>query len=358
MNNSQKLRIASMVTGRFTTPQPLGITYAPIDIAVALTNGLAERGHAASYFAPEGSSISSGILETCNMPALQQSSAALPSIENIENLWNQNLIAHMFRRAELGEYDILHIHPIPSGMPFGISHPTIPVIYTIHDPLSSWRTQAYRQLQSKNQWFVSISDEQRKPAPDLQYAATVYNGVDPAVFPFSAAKGEYLLFVGRIHPDKGLKGAIAVAQVTGDRLVIVGQIGPEWQSFWDTEIKPHLNDKITYAGFVDRSQLYKYYQKAKAFLMPIEWEEPFGLVMTEAMACGTPVVAFRRGSVPEVVIDGTTGFIVDTIEEMISAVGRIDSIDRANCHRHIEENFSIKKMIDGYETVYREILAH
>lgn len=366
MQTKQPLRIATVVTGSFTTPQPLGITYAPIDLATALTAGLTSRGHKVSYFAPEGSQLLSGLLETCELPPLKQASAAKIVMETvtdkyehgrIEQLWTQALIAQMFRRAEEGEYDILHVHPITACMPFAIAHPNVPVIYTLHDPISVWRRMVYHQLQSKNQWFVSISDSQRKPAPNLQYAATVYNGVDPALFPFAERAGDYLLFIGRIHPNKGILQAIKVAQMTGEKLVIIGQIGAEWQIFWDKEIKPHLNEKITYAGFVDRALLYTYYQKAKAFLMPIQWEEPFGLVMTEAMSCGTPVVAFGRGSVPEVVVNGQTGFIVDTVEEMVAAVGKINEIDRATCRRHVEQNFSMEKMVNDYETAYYSILT-
>lgn len=365
MSKKRKLRIASMVTGTLTSPQPSGIIYAPIDLALALTAGLAARGHSASYFAPEGSRLPAGILETCGVLPLNQADSTQAVMREVgsanrrgrlEQAWNQVLIAHMFDRAERGEYDILHIHPLIAGLPFGISHPRIPVVYTLHDPISPWRKMAYKQLLSPNQRLVSISHAQRQPAPDLPYAATIYNGIDLDAFPYSEHAGDYLLFIGRINPDKGIVEAIRVAQLTGERLIIVGQIGPEWQGFWQKTIKPKLNDQITYAGFVERSLLYKYYQRAKAFLMPIGWDEPFGLVMTEAMACGTPVIAFRRGSVLEVVADGQTGFIVGTVEQMAEAVGKINQISRQACRRRIEQNFSLDRMVSQYEQVYYNIL--
>lgn len=365
MVHRQKLRIASMVTGTHTSPQPEGIIYAPIDLALALTRGLADRGHAVSYFAPEGSSLVAGKLETCGIPALYQSpetSAVMKTVVDVnrrgrlEQAWNQALIAHMFRRAEEGEYDILHIHPLTAGLPFGVSHPRIPVVYTLHDPIGPWRKMVYQQLLSKNQWLVAISNKQRKPAPHLPYAATIYNGVDVTMFPYSSHGGDHLLFIGRIHPDKGVCEAIKVAQITNERLIIAGQIGPEWQDFWTEKIQPHLNDRITYVGFVKRNELYKYYHQAKALLMPIQWDEPFGLVMAEAMACGTPVIAFNRGSVPEIVVDGQTGFIVETIEAMAAAVAKVTSISRQACRLHVEKNFSLEHMIDAYEHVYGEIL--
>jgi glycosyltransferase involved in cell wall biosynthesis len=366
MNASTGLRIATMVSGSFTTPQPKGIIYAPIDIAVAITQGLTERGHTVSYFAPEGSRIPAGILETCNLPPLKQTEplhAVLQGVaeENrqgrIEKVWEQVLIAHMFARAEQGEYDVLHIHPITSGIPLAISHPRIPVVYTLHDPISPWRKMLYERFQTPNQWFVSISNTQRRPAPEVRYISTVYNGIDLELFPFSDAPGESLLFIGRIHPDKGVLQAIEVAELSGERLVIVGQIGAEWQDFWHQEVEPRLTDKITYAGFAERPQLHRYYQQAKAFLMPIQWDEPFGLVMAEAMACGTPVIALNRGSVPEVVVHGRTGFIVNTVEEMAAAVKDVGTINRQACREHVAAHFSIDQMVAGYEDVFKKVVA-
>jgi glycosyltransferase involved in cell wall biosynthesis len=163
------------------------------------------------------------------------------------------------------------------------------------------------------------------------------------------------MYAGRIIPEKGVKEAIQVALKTDRRLIITGQVTPASQWYFDEHIKPHLSDKILYLGMIDKAQLTKYYQKAAALLVPIRWEEPFGLTMAEAMACGTPVIAFRRGSVPEVVKDGKTGFIVENTAEMIEAIENIDRINRQDCRTHVEKNFTNTRMVNNYEKVLHSL---
>lgn len=167
---------------------------------------------------------------------------------------------------------------------------------------------------------------------------------------------DYLLFAGRIVPEKGIKEAIKIAKETDHRLLIIGPVYEDHKEYFEQYIKPELNDKILYLGFMEQAQLVKYYQKAKAFLMPIQWEEPFGLTMAESMACGTPIIALRRGSVPEVIEDGKTGFIVDSVQEMIEAVGKVDTLKRSDCRKHVERHFSREKMVDAYEEVFKKII--
>ncbi|MEK7603932.1 MAG: glycosyltransferase, partial [Patescibacteria group bacterium] len=161
-------------------------------------------------------------------------------------------------------------------------------------------------------------------------------------------------FAGRLEEKKGVFEAIQVAQATNSKLLIAGS--PSEGKYWDEKIAPHLNDKIRYIGLVPYNEIARYFRNAKAFLFPILWEEPFGLVMAEAMAAGTPVIAFNRGSVPEVVVDGKTGFIVKTVEEMAEAIRKIGQIDRRECRKHVEDNFSVEKMVDGYERAFLKIL--
>lgn len=358
----RKLRIATMVTGIFTIPQPAGIVYAPIDLMVSLVNGLTKRGHDVTVYAAEGSRLATGRLKTCSLPPLKKEGDAF--VKNyiarkneegrIEVLWDQFLISQMFQAAQAGQYDLLHIHPVDVALSFARTYPTVPVVYTLHDPIFDWRRDLYRLFLSPNQSYVSISDAQRKPAPELPFVRTVYNGIDLADFPFSDQPGKHLLLVGRIMPEKGVAEAIAVAKQLNEKLVIIGPLGP--LDYWHTSIVPQLNDQITHIGFIDRKNLHTYYKDAKAVLMPIQWEEPFGLVMTEAMACGTPVIAFRRGSVPEVVMDGQTGFIVDDVAAMAAAVQKISMINRTACRDHVQKNFSIETMIDGYEQAYYQML--
>jgi len=361
----KKLKIATMVTGHFATPPPEGIIYAPMDVAVDITEGLVKKGHLVDFYGPEGTKVNATRVVSFNLKPLKQPegekiikglNVGNAEINKIFNLWDQYLIAKMFEAAEKGEYDLLHIHPPDRAIPLGLSHPKIPVFYTLHDPIYPWRAEVFSMFASPNQYYISISDAQRKPAPNLNYAATIYNGVNLNDFPFSKEHDDYLLFLGRIQPEKGVAEAIQVAKITGDKLLIIGP--PVTGEYWDKRIAPYLNDKIQYLGYVPREQIFKYYQRAKATLVPIQWEEPFGLVLTESMACGTPVITFDRGSVPEIIVDGKNGFIIknNDIEAMAEAVKKIDAINRADCRAHVENNFSIERMVDRYEKIFLKII--
>lgn len=352
-----------MVTGHFTTPPPFGVIYAPMDIAVAISEGLEERGHEVVFFAPEESKIKVSKVRTCGLKALRGNGKFSilegPNVGGsetgkIENLWDQFLLSKMYRAALDGKFDAMHIHPVDRALPLAYAIRDIPTVYTLHDPIYPWRAEVFRMFSSPNQYYVSISDAQRKPAPDLNYLATIYNGTAVEEIPFiEKPKGNYLLFVGRLNPNKGVAEAIEVARKTGEELFILGT--PARGEYWDKKIKPYLNEKIHHIGVVSRQELYQYYGNAKATLVPIQWEEPFGLVMIESMATGTPVIAFRKGSVPEVVADGKTGFIVNTVREMAEATKKIDRIDRRFCRKHVEKNFGLEKMIDEYEKLFLKL---
>jgi len=337
-----------------------------MDIAVGVSEGLVKKGHQVDFYGPEGTNVEVTNIISAGLKALKQPEGEAitkgKDVGNIEinkifNLWDQFLIAKMFEEAEKGKYDLLHIHPPDKALPLAFSHPKIPVFYTLHDPIYPWRAEVFSMFASQNQHYISISDAQRKPAPNLNYATTIYNGIDLDAFPFSASHDNYLLFTGRLQPEKGLAEAVQVAKMTGEKLLIVGP--PVTGLYWDKKVAPYLDKNIKYVGFVARDQLFKYYQRAKATLVPIQWEEPFGLVLTESMACGTPVVAFERGAVPEIVIDGKVGFIIkdNNLEAMARAVKKVDKIKRADCRSHIEQNFSNQRMVDNYEKVFYKILS-
>lgn len=195
--------------------------------------------------------------------------------------------------------------------------------------------------------IITISNAQRKNYPDLQYLATVYNGVDIDKFPFNDKPQDYFFMAGSIGRHKNQGAAIKVAKKLGVKLILVGKIRD--QDYYQ-EIKKDIDgEKIKWLGEVSFEEKVKLYREAKAFLFPILWQEPFGLVMIEAMSCGTPVVAFNRGAVSEVLLNNKTGFVVENDSQMIEAVRNIDSIDRRTCRRHIEESFTIERMVDGYE---------
>ncbi|HEX3569095.1 MAG TPA: glycosyltransferase family 4 protein [Candidatus Saccharimonadales bacterium] len=360
------MNIATMVAGYIPAPRPVDMVYAPIDLAVAITERLNERGHTMTYFGPNGSHLC-GPVETLNMRPLVHNqaewAAMLSDIDTLARetpgMWNHFFAREMFERARAGEFDLLHFHQPEVALPYVKLYPDVPVVYTLHDPTTiNNRRETLEMYQTSSQFYISISNNQRIPAPDLPYVATVYNGVNLELFSYDEEEGpdDYLLFAGRIVPEKGVKEAIQVAEATGKRLLIIGLLYADNQDYFDQYIKPHLNERILYIGFVEHEQLVRYYQKAEALLMPIQWEEPFGLTMIEAMSCGTPVIALRRGSVEEVLVDKKTGYIVDSIAEMIDAVGKVSKIKRSACRKHVEQHFSLKTMVDGYEAAYQKAL--
>lgn len=355
-----------MVRSYLASPTPNDIAYSPTTVAMAIAEGLAAKGHSITFFGPEGTRLEGVAVETCNVRPLattQQQLYELVAVTDlfqdyIPSLYDQYMVKAMFERAAAGEFDILVFHHPESAMGFAQLYPNVPVLYVTHDYLDEKRRHVIEMHHSINQHFVSISDSQRRDAPDLPYTATVYNGIDTDVFSFHNTAEDYLMFVGRIVPEKGLKEAVQVAIKTDRRLIIVGQVSPVTQWYFDEHVKPYLSDKILYLGLIDKEQLARYYQKAAALLVPIRWEEPFGLTMAEAMSCGTPVIAFRRGSVPEVVKDGKTGFIVENTAEMIGAIENISKINRQDCRTHVEKNFTKTRMVNNYEKVLHNLITN
>ncbi len=361
------MRIAMMVLGYVPAPRPNDMMYAPLDIAVATAEGIARRGHQVDFFAPLGSHFHDPhvTVQNLHIRPLAHNQQELTNLfrtadryaSGVPALWDQRFASEMFARAERGVYDVLHFHHPETALTLARIYKRVPVVYTLHDPVTRIHKELFELYQTPNQHFVSISLNQRRDAPDLNYVANVYNGIDMHSFSFSDGPEDYLLYVGRIVPDKGVKEAIQVAKETGHRLIIIGQIYPDSQEYFDQHIKPFLNDRILYLNHIERNHLPKYYQKAKALLTPVQWEEPFGLTTIEAMACGTPVISLRRGAAPEIIEDGKSGFVVDSIAEMIEAVHKIGKVKRHNCRTHVQDNFSIDKMVTGYEAAYRDIVT-
>ncbi|MFZ2544713.1 MAG: glycosyltransferase family 4 protein [Candidatus Saccharimonadales bacterium] len=364
---SKPMNIALMVRAFIPMPRPSDMIYAPIDLAVAIAQGLGKRGHNVTIFSPLGTAIHAEnvTVETMNLRPLVHNQAEFTAfLDNTDHLshdepglWDRYMSSEMYRRAEAGEFDLLYFHHPESALSTAVEHPSIPTVYTLHDPIYDWYKELYELYASPNQKFISISDNQRRDAPDLPYIQTVYNGTDISLFDFSETHEDYLLFAGRITPVKGVKEAIQVAKKSGHRLLIVGPIDHGSQDYFNQYIKPELDDRILYLGRMDQPQLVKYYQKAKAVLTPVQWEEPFGLTTIEAMACGTPVISLNRGAAPELIINGKTGYIVNSVAEMIEAVGKIDKINRKDCHDHVADKFSYTQMVNHYEQAFRKVVA-
>ncbi|MCK4892129.1 MAG: glycosyltransferase family 4 protein, partial [Candidatus Pacebacteria bacterium] len=237
------------------------------------------------------------------------------------------------------------------------------VLTTLHNVLPDLRQKSsdeYIALKyfSKKTNFVSISFNQRTHTDiKFNYTGTIYNGININDFTFNPKPKNYLVWLGRIHYGKGLWNAINAAKISKEKLIIAGNITCETDEKYFQSVKPMIDGKqIKYIGEVDSRKKNELLGNAKAVLFPTIWEEPFGLVMIEAMACGTPVIGFNKGSVSEVIKDGKTGFIVKDDKEMIKAIKNIDKIDRAECRKHVEKYFTIEKMVDGYEEVYEKII--
>ncbi len=354
-----------MVRGYLPAPQPDDIIYAPSELAVEIAKGLAERGHELTFFGPQGTHIPGVTIRTMRLRPLVHNQKEFSELVGgnekqrhyVPSLWDGKLAKAMFVGASKGKYDILHFEHPEVALQYAPIFPEVPVAYTLNDPIYPWYRELFDLYKSSNQHFFSVSNNQRRDAPDLTFAATIYNGTDLKRFRFHGKHEDYLLFAGRIVPEKGIKEAVQVAQMTNHRLLIVGPVYEDHKEYFEQYVKPHLNDKILYLGFMEQAQLVKYYQKAKAFLMPIQWEEPFGLAMIESMACGTPVIGLHRGSIPEVVADGKTGFVVNTVHDMADAVGKIDRIKRHDCRKHVENYFSTKRMVDAYEAAFQAIIT-
>lgn len=351
-----KLKIALFCAIDHIAPLPAGVIYAPLEIAANLASGLSALGHQATFFAKAGSKIAGAKLFSFDFPELKK--IKIPDLKDRAlSFYNQIAIAEIIKRQK--EFDLIHLHysGLDSILPLA-KLAEIPIIITLHDPITPFRQLVLKEsAKNKNLFFVSISRNQRQPFKRANFIATVYNGIKLNDYQFQARPGNYYLFSGRLLPKKGVHIAARIARRLNLNLKIAGpRYDLATSNYFKRHLEPYLSSKIKYLGALPPAKLISNYQNARALFFPIQWAEPFGLVMIEAMACGAPVIAFGRGSVPEVVKDGVTGFIVDTEKEMIAAVKKIDQIDRAACRAWVEQKFSAERMIGEYEKAYYKVL--
>jgi glycosyltransferase involved in cell wall biosynthesis len=324
------LRVAVLAPISWRTPP---LHYGPWELfASLLTEGLVQRGHHVTLFATG---------DSCT-------DATLSSV--VPHGWSEDHIAAVFERAD--DFDI--IHNSFDFLPLTYSDLVeTSVVTTIHGFSSPRILPVYEKYNGRTA-YVAISDADRHPR--LDYAATVHHGIDTDAFELHAPSDPYLLFYGRIHPDKGTAHAIEVARLAGLPLVIAGIVHD--QQYFDEAVAPHIDDhQVRYIGPVGANERSRLLGGALALLHLIDFDEPFGLSVVEAMACGTPIVAFRRGSMPELVDEGITGILVDDVETAARAVARVDGLDRVEIRRTAVRRFSRERMISDYESVYEQVLS-
>ena len=260
--------------------------------------------------------------------------------------------------ARADQFDVVNDHTGMLGAALGATVDT-PVAHTVHGPLDGEPGKIYDLIGAvaPQVGLISISMNQRKPKPELNWVANCHNALDFSVYPVKPHRGDYLLFLGRMSPDKGAHRAVAVAIETGLPLKMAGKMqDPKEQTYFHEFVEPHLVDGIEYLGEVSHGEKVELLQNARATLFPIEWEEPFGLVMIESMACGTPVIATRWGAVPEVIEDGRSGIIVDDYREMGHVLDDADGLDPFELRRYVEEEFSPARMVRDYVAAYEAII--
>lgn len=370
-----------------------GRIFAPGDLARALVSGLARRGHDVWWFSAPEETPPNGVNLVPGDAALLEGDLAIRVMQDVTPVirgrvslfgtkmyYEMDLLTRAYAVARKEKIEVMHhFHSFGFLAHFFEEITGVPTVYTLHDPMPS-EDMFERWLFDRfsGHRFVSISDAHRG---DLgkHFIDTVYNGIDIKKYGYDAVGGEGLIAVGRMVPEKGLHTAISVARQIGTSLRIASWLSDNvcGSEYYQKEIAPQLGGTIRVDSLLEGEEKIRFFQKAKALLFPIHWEEPFGLVMIESMASGTPVIAYNRGSVSEIVKDGVTGFIVEDddknstnptnengkwiikkrgVEGLVEAVKRIGEIDRASCRRHVEQHFTVDRMVDGYIEVYQKIL--
>ncbi|WP_426527948.1 glycosyltransferase family 4 protein [Bradyrhizobium sp. McL0615] len=340
------MRIAQLAPLAESVPPKL---YGGTERVVAwLVDGLVDRGHEVTLFA-SGDSKTRGRLHSVWPRALRLGRKGVDP-----NSAYAVLLQAIARRAR--EFDVIHSHIDWLALPL-LGRLGVPSLTTLHGRLDlPGLGDVIRAFPETR--FVSISDHQRLPLRDANWLATVQHGLPPDLLRPSYARGSYLAFLGRLTAEKGPEAAIRIARAAEKPLRIAAKLPRAETAYFKKNLEPHLDGKrVQLVGEIDETRKQPFLADAAALLFPITWPEPFGLVMIEAMACGTPVIAFRFGSVPEVVEDGVTGFIVESELEAVAAVGKLDRLDRRTIRARFEERFSAQRMVGQYEDLYRECVA-
>lgn len=335
------MRVAILSPIAWRTPPRL---YGPWEqVASNITEALVERGMDVTLFATGDSITKAKLAYCCHHPYAEDSAADVKVNECLH-------ISHLFERAD--EFDIIHNHY--DFLPLTYSRLiNTPMITTIHGFSSEKIVPVYKKYNATNH-YVSISLANRHP--ELDYIANVYNGVNTGDFTFNEHPQDYFLFFGRIHPEKGTKEAIELAKKCRKKLIIAGLI--QDAGYFNSQVRPYIdNENVVYTGNCGPQQRDKLLGNAMALLHLVLFDEPFGLSVAEAMCCGTPVIAFNRGSMPELILHGKTGFLVNTIKDAEQAAKQLHHISRAGCREWAVAMFSKERMADDYIKTYKQVLS-
>ncbi len=322
-----------------------------------LTEELVKRGHEVTLFAPANSITSAKLKSIISIGTLHCLDKGFINL-HLYSQWNAFLCCKQHK-----DFDIIHSHSGDSPFYYGAFFNT-PVITTIHHQSSQlWKKyknnpQFFKEIKPifsflQKQKRIFVSKDQQQKSNFAKNSFVIHNGIAIQNFNFNDTPQDYFLFLGFLNYEKGAHTAIKVARQANIKLKLAGNSS---SVFLEKEVYPYLNGNIEYLGPVTGINKINLIKNAKGTLQPIEWDEPFGLVTIESLACGTPVIGFNRGAFPEIVKDGKTGFIVKDEQEMIEAIGKIDQIDRAECRRQAEENFTVEKMTDQYEEIYKKVI--
>lgn len=332
-------------------------------IVASLCNLLADRGHEVTLFAAAGSNTKATLIPGYPQTLLDA------GIGWDNNVWTLKNVSTAYTLSKKGAFDIIHNHTDMWGFFFAALHAT-PTLHTVHnrvipvppssagDTIDAARYDLYQEYRQQLN-FAFISESARAQSQlDFPKSRIVYNGIDLSPFAFREKPDEYFAWVARLDDYKGAEQAIAACEKLGVRLKMAGPIDKLKQSYFEQRIKPHLNDRIEHLGELTSQELSDLYGGARALLFPISWEEPFGLVVVEAMACGTPVIAYNRGSMPELIQNGINGFVIDSdLDALIQTMQQTKDISRASCRASVVKNFSEEHMVEAYEKYYYDILA-
>jgi glycosyltransferase involved in cell wall biosynthesis len=351
LDRSTRLRIAMLAPPWISVP-PDG--YGGIEAVVSLlSDELVRRGHIVTLFCAAGSHSGAMVRPLLDEPHPDRIGEALFEADHVSRAF-----AEIEASADAGRpFDIVHDHSGFTALAMADSI-SVPLVHTLHGEFDR-HTGGFYACHGRNATLVALSAAQKATAPlGIDVAAVIPNPVAVSDWPFQARKDEYLLWIGRICADKGPERAIEAARRAGRPLVLAGPVQPGQEMFFDTDIAPHLDGRrVTYAGEVAGRAKTKLFASAWALLMPISWAEPFGMVMVEALACGTPAIAFAQGAAREIVVDGENGFLVEDEAEMAAAVERVRGLSPWTCRRSVASRYDVRRVAARYEALYRTVLA-